>query len=204
MEWTRERRYLPYADWDAQTLLQLQAKTARSQYQLHYHIHPQSGLLNDPNGFSYFNGEWHVFYQSYPFGPVHGLKSWVHLTSPDLVHWENQGLALAPDTPYDSHGVYSGSAMVVGDQLMLMYTGNHRDKDWNRTPYQLGAMMTTTGTITKLPAPLITPPDHVTEHFRDPQLIKRGNTYYAIIGAQDKQTLTGQVAVYSSPDLHEW
>ena len=43
MEWTREQRYLPYADWDAQTLLQLQAQAARSQYQLHYHIHPQSG-----------------------------------------------------------------------------------------------------------------------------------------------------------------
>lgn len=204
MEWTREQRYLPYADWDAQTLLQLQAQAAQSQYQLHYHIHPQSGLLNDPNGFSYFNGEWHVFYQSYPFGPVHGLKSWMHLTSSDLVHWENQGLALAPDTPYDSHGAYSGSAMVVDNQLMLMYTGNHRDENWVRTPYQLGAMMAPDGTITKLPAPLITPPDHVTEHFRDPQLIKRGDTYYAIIGAQDKQTLTGQVAVYSSPDLHEW
>ena len=75
MEWTREQRYLPYADWDAQTLLQLQAQAARSQYQLHYHIHPLSGLLNDPNGFSYFNGEWHVFYQSYPFGPVHGRQT---------------------------------------------------------------------------------------------------------------------------------
>ena len=51
-----------------------------------YHLHPISGLVNDPNGFSYFNGEYHLFYQSYPFGAVHGLKSWVHFKSQDLVH----------------------------------------------------------------------------------------------------------------------
>ena len=86
MEWTRESRYKKYSEWDAETLLKLQAQATASKYQMSYHIRPQSGLLNDPNGFSYFNDEYHVFYQSYPFGAVHGLKSWVHLTSPDLVH----------------------------------------------------------------------------------------------------------------------
>ena len=56
MEWTREQRYRKYKDWDAQTLLDLQAQAATSPYQMHYHIHPLSGLLNDPNGFSYYNG----------------------------------------------------------------------------------------------------------------------------------------------------
>ena len=87
MEWTREQRYRKYKDWDAQTLLDLQAQAATSPYQMHYHIHPLSGLLNDPNGFSYYNGEYHLFCQSYPFGPVHGVKSWIHFASPDLVHW---------------------------------------------------------------------------------------------------------------------
>lgn len=59
MEWTREQRYRKYKDWDAQTLLDLQAQAATSPYQMHYHIHPLSGLLNDPNGFSYYNGEYH-------------------------------------------------------------------------------------------------------------------------------------------------
>lgn len=76
MEWTREKRYLPYEKWDVKTLLELQSQAARSDYQLHYHIRPTSGLLNDPNGFSYYNGRWQVFYQAYPFGAVHGLKSW--------------------------------------------------------------------------------------------------------------------------------
>ena len=74
MEWTRESRYKKYSEWDAETLLKLQAQATASKYQMSYHIRPQSGLLNDPNGFSYFNDEYHVFYQSYPFGAVHGLK----------------------------------------------------------------------------------------------------------------------------------
>ena len=48
MEWTREQRYRKYKDWDAQTLLNLQAQAATSPYQMHYHIHPLSGLINDP------------------------------------------------------------------------------------------------------------------------------------------------------------
>lgn len=72
MEWTREKRYLPYEKWDVKTLLELQSQAARSDYQLHYHIRLTSGLLNDPNGFSYYNGRWQVFYQAYPWFEVLG------------------------------------------------------------------------------------------------------------------------------------
>lgn len=204
MEWTREKRYLPYNQWDAETLLQLQAQANNSKYQVKYHIRPTSGLINDPNGFSYYNGKWHVFYQSYPFGATHGLKSWVHMQSSDLVHWENLGLALGADTKYDSHGAYSGSALVIGEKLFLMYTGNVRDKNWARFSYQNGAILDKDGQVTKLPEPLLTAPKHVTEHFRDPQLIKHRDQYYVFLGAQDKTTLSGQVALFRSSDLHNW
>lgn len=204
MEWTRETRYRAYADWSAETLLKLQAQAANSQYQLGYHIRPSSGLLNDPNGFSYYNGQWHVFYQSFPFGAAHGLKSWMHLVSDDLVHWKDLGLALAPDTKFDSHGAYSGSALPVDDKLFLMYTGNHRDQDWIRHPFQLGAWMDQAGQITKLDEPLITQPAHTTDHFRDPQVFKHRDLYYIVLGAQDKETKTGKISLFSSKDLKEF
>ena len=28
-----------------------------------YHVAPPVGWLNDPNGFSYYKGEYHIFYQ---------------------------------------------------------------------------------------------------------------------------------------------
>lgn len=57
------------------------------------------------------------------------------------------------------------------------------------------------GNIEKLARPLIEAPDHVTEHFRDPQILKHGDKYYAILGAQDKETETGKIAIFSASDL---
>lgn len=204
MEWTQAQRYRKYQDWDAQTLLTRQAQAANSPYQVRYHFGSPAGLINDPNGFSYYNHQWHLFFQHFPFGAAHGLKSWGHLVSDDLVHWRNLGLAIAPDTKYDSHGAYSGSAAVVDDKLFIMYSGNHRDENWHRTSYQVGALMDKHNHIKKLDHPLILPPENVTEHFRDPQLIKQHGNYYVLLGAQDKTTMTGQVAVYRSHDLQSF
>ena len=204
MEWTRERRYRKYKDWDAQTLLNLQAQAATSPYQMHYHIHPLSGLINDPNGFSYYNGEYHLFCQSYPFGPVHGVKSWIHYASPDLVHWHYLGSAIDPDSDLDNAGAYSGSAMEHDGKLLLMYTGNHRDKDWTRIPYQVIAEMDKDNHITKPKDAAILPPDHVSEHFRDPQLLEHDGKYYVLLGAQDAKTKNGHIDIYEATDLKNW
>lgn len=201
MEWTREQRYLPYDKHNALELLKLQTTTDNSPEQLRYHIRPFAGLLNDPNGFSYFNGAWHVFYQSFPFGAAHGLKSWMHMESTDLVHWKQRGLALTPDCEYDSHGAYSGSAKQVGDKLFLMYTGNHRDENWVRTPYQLGAWMDRNNNVEKVDHPLIKKPDYISEHFRDPQILEHDGKYYAILGAQVAESKEGHIDLWESDQL---
>ncbi|RYM02848.1 sucrose-6-phosphate hydrolase [Sporolactobacillus sp. THM7-7] len=205
MPWTREERYRNYAEWSDVYKRQLKEKAAHSPWRLGYHIQPDSGLLNDPNGFSFFNNQWHLFYQHYPFGPVHGLKSWYHLVSDDLTHWHSRGEAILPDMPYDSHGAYSGSALPIDNQLFIMYTGNVRDENWVRYPYQLGAMMNMDGQIKKMPQPLIAePPDNVSDHFRDPQVIRRHGYYYCLLGAQEKESASGHIAVYRSPDIKNW
>lgn len=203
MEWTRQQRYQSYDQYSAQTLLDLQRQAATDPKQVRYHLHPSSGLLNDPNGFSYFNGLWHLFYQSFPFGATHGVKSWMHTVSEDLVHWRDLGLAVAPDTEFDSHGAYSGSAKAIGDRLFLMYTGNHRTKDWERIPYQLGAWMNKNGQVEKLTQPLFVNPPHFTEHFRDPQLLERDGHYYALLGAQKTDGKVGTFDLWESTQLKE-
>ena len=125
------------------------------------------------------------------------------MQSTDLVHWEDMGTALKPDTPLDSHGAYSGSATVIDDQLFLMYTGNVRDENWIRHPYQNGAWMDKNEKIQKIDHPLIKAPDHVTEHFRDPQILKHADKYYAILGAQDKETNTGKLHCSTHQILRE-
>ena len=38
--------------------------------------------------------------------------------------WKYEGTALYPDSPYDCHGVYSGSALAESEKLHLFFTGN--------------------------------------------------------------------------------
>ncbi|GCF95375.1 invertase [Enterococcus florum] len=199
--WTDALRYQPYDQWDKNYQQLLTETVNHSRWRQHYHIQPESGLLNDPNGFSYFNGQWHLFYQAYPMGPVHGVKSWYHVTSNNLVDWQSKGLALLPDMAYDSHGVYSGSGIVVDDELILTYTGNVRDQNWQRKSYQMLAAMNTQGEIIKAEEPLIpAPPKGYTHEFRDPQVFKYQDQYWLLIGAQTDE-LEGKVLAYSGDSL---
>src|SRR5699024_1860581 len=58
--------------------------------------------------------------------------------------------------------------------------------------------------ITKLDKPMIEPVDHITEHFRDPQLLKHRDEYFVILGAQDAETKTGKISLFRSKDLKNW
>lgn len=128
-----------------------------------------------------------MFYQWHPLGPVHGLKYWYHTKSKDLVHWENAGIGLKPDAVFDRHGVYSGSANENDGKLHLFYTGNTRDENSVRHPYQCIAVMDSFGNISKLDKPVIDhAPSRYTEHFRDPKVWKDGNKFYAVIGLKER------------------
>ena len=73
------------------------------------HFSPKAKWVNDPNGMVYHNGVYHLFFQYYPDSTIWGPMHWGHATSTDLVHWQEQPIALYPD----SLGyIFSGSAVV--------------------------------------------------------------------------------------------
>ncbi|MFC0272923.1 glycoside hydrolase family 32 protein [Metabacillus herbersteinensis] len=204
MEWTREQRYRRVDEESAENIEALAMRVNACPWRQSFHIQPKTGLLNDPNGFSYYNGFYHLFYQWFPLGPVHGLKYWYHVKSKDLVNWEDAGIGIEPDHFYDSHGAYSGSAIEHDGKLFMMYTGNTRDENWTRHPYQCIAIMDQTDKITKLEQPVISDvPNGYTDHFRDPKVWKQGETFYTVIGAQ-RQNETGCAVIYSSLNLVDW
>lgn len=204
MEWTREERYRRINDISEDEYKNLELTVKNSPYRQKFHIQPKTGLLNDPNGFSYFNGEYHLFYQWFPLGPVHGVKYWYHMTSKDLVFWNDKGIALEPDTKYDSHGVFSGSGYSTEDKLYLFYTGNVRDENWVRNSYQCIAIMDKDGNIVKNDFPFINGiPEGYTEHFRDPKIFKKDNFYYCVIGAENNNN-KGTIVYYRSNNLKNW
>lgn len=204
MEWTKEQRYRKIDDMSKTEIASLIDLVNHCPWRQSYHIQPPTGLLNDPNGFSYFNGEYHLFYQWFPLGPVHGLKHWYHTKSKDLVHWENVGLAIEPTNEFDSHGVYSGSGIEHDGKLCLVYTGNTRDENWIRHPYQCLAVMNETGEVMKYESPVVADvPNGYTDHFRDPKVWKNDDTFLMIVGAQ-RENETGCTVLYQSSNLEDW
>ena len=78
-----------------------------------YHFVSPESTLNDPNGLSFWQGRWHLFYQGYPpedAGRVH----WGHAVSDDLIHWRDLPYAIYP---YQEESCYSGTALVEDDRV---------------------------------------------------------------------------------------
>ncbi|MCR5826350.1 MAG: sucrose-6-phosphate hydrolase [Oscillospiraceae bacterium] len=199
-EWTREERYRVLKS--AEEIRGLHERIRKSVYRQTYHVQPVTGLSSDPNGFALHKGVWHLCYQWCPWGAVHGLKYWYHVTSTDLISWKNEGIGLAPDCYYDNRGTHSGSAISAGDELYFFYTGNHRDEDWTRTPYTCAAVLGSDGRPHKLEKPLFGPRATHSEHQRDPKIVwvESKQRYYIFIGAQTAD-LRGCVLVYESEEL---
>ena len=169
-----------------------------------FHISPDKGLLNDPNGLIFYKNEYHVFYQYNPDDCEHKNKHWAHLKSKNLVDWKEFSIVLSPTDWFDKDGCYSGSAIEKDGKLYLMYTGNVKNKDI-RESYQCLAVSEDGINFKKL-GPVIHNddiPEGYTRHFRDPKLFKKNGKFYVVLGAQ-RENLTGTILLYSSEDLFTW
>ena len=79
-------------------------------YRDQFHPSTRRGWNNDPNGMVYHGGKYHLYYQHNPFGIAWGNMHWGHLVSADLLHWEEQPIALFQKTPQDA--VFSGGGFL--------------------------------------------------------------------------------------------
>ncbi len=96
------------------------------------HIRPPQGWLNDPNGLCRIDGRYHVFFQYNPVAPVHGAIHWGHVSSTDLIHWQQHPIALAPRPGLiDGAGCWSGCVVDDGGVPTAVYTANRDDDPRN-------------------------------------------------------------------------
>lgn len=174
----------------------------RDPYRLSYHLMPPVGLLNDPNGLIQYQGVYHVFYQWNPFDTAHGVKFWGHYSSKDMVHWQEEPIALAPSEWYERNGCYSGSAVEWDGKLYLFYTGNVKRDDGMRETYQCLAV-SSDGIHFEKHGPVLKLPEKYTAHFRDPKVWRKDNRWYMIVGAQTLDE-KGRAVLFTSDNLFEW
>ena len=160
-----------------------------------FHAAAPVGWMNDPNGFSVFDNQYHLFYQYHPYSTKWGPMHWGHLTSKDLVQWDVLPCALAPDTPADEDGCFSGTAIEHDGKHILMYTGCNNGKQVQCIAVGDGADY-----VKFSDNPVI---DVGAKDFRDPKLWHDGACFRAAVPYRGNDG-SGEILEYTSHDLKKW
>jgi len=175
------------------------------------HFSPRAHWMNDPNGMVYNDGIYHLFFQYYPDSSVWGPMHWGHAISTDLIHWQEQPIALYPD----SIGyIFSGSAVIDKNNtsgfgrngqipMVAIYTNHNvqaeRSGSTDVQKQSIAYSLDNGKTWTKYAGnPVIKNPGIV--DFRDPKVMwyEEGKKWVMILAVKD------HVSFYSSPNLKNW
>ena len=173
-----------------------------------FHVTPAVGWMNDPNGFSVYEGKVHLFYQYHPYSTVWGPMHWGHQVTEDMIKWEQLPAALAPDTDYDEAGCFSGTAIEDSGRHILIYTSVMNNPEGEGVLQNQSIAVGDGTEYVKIDNnPVVTGdmlPDELSrEDFRDPKVWKEDGTYYMVAGTVDGNK-KGQVVLLSSKDLEKW
>lgn len=181
-------------------------------YRPAYHFSPAKNWMNDPNGMVYHKGIYHLFFQHNPSGNTWGNMSWGHATSTDLVHWQEQPLAISTDTQED---VFSGSVVVDKNNtsglgttenppLIAIYTSAYKDASPHRglQAQSLAYSLDDGQTWTKYSADPVL--NRNSANFRDPKVFWYSTAVggYWVMAAVE--ALDHKVLLYKSTNLKDW
>lgn len=191
----------------AQKALEEKRKQVNETFRPHYHLSVPAGWLNDPNGFGFFQGRYHLFYQFHPYDSVWGAMHWGHWSGESLIEWREEPIALAPDKPFDEAGCYSGTSLAVDDTFYLAYTGVVEKADRKRLQQQCIAQSSDGIHFEKWKSnPVVKstdlPPGASPYDFRDPKIEHFGNGYRMTVASKGERG--GQLLSFYSENLQDW
>ena len=173
-----------------------------SEFRPSYHITPGKNWMNDPQRPILLDGVWHYYYLYNAGYPKENGTEWYHLTSTDLVHWKNEGVAIAKYknglgdietgsavVDHDNSAGFGKGAVIAvmtqqdqGIQRQSLFYST--DNGYSFTAYRQNPVMENPGQ----------------SDWRDPKII-RDDAH-----AQWVMTLAegNKIGMYTSPDLKNW
>ncbi|MGM9704566.1 MAG: glycoside hydrolase family 32 protein [Prevotella sp.] len=176
-------------------------------YRPQYHFSTRRGWINDPNGLIYYKGKYHMYYQHNPMERDWENMHWGHTVSTDLVHWQEQPVAMHPDSVGT---IFSGSAVIDYDNtagfngkngepaLIAYYTAEHPKAQRQCMAYSLDEGQT----FTKYSGnPVIDSHEKWQSHdTRDPKVFwyAPGKHWVMVVNERNGHS------IYNSTDLKNW
>lgn len=149
------------------------------------HGMPGANWTNESHGMTYSDGKYHLFFQKNANGPYMSRLHWGHISSPDLVNWTEEKIALFPDMQYDVKGCWSGCVfsddVITGGNPNILYTG----VDYAKACMALATPddETLLNWTKSSKNPIINGrPAGLSDDFRDPYFFRNGDNAYIIVG----------------------
>lgn len=182
------------------------AENRKDRWYPRFHIASNGGWINDPNGLSFYQGRWHVFYQLHPFGTTWGPMHWGHVSSSDLVTWTREPVAMAPSLEAEAAGVFSGSATEGDDGRLWVFYTAHRwmngidDAEGN---LEVQAFATSEDGVHLTKGGIVVDNPERLRDFRDPKVWKQDGTWYMVFGQRSADN-RGEIVLYASSDMRSW
>ncbi len=151
-----------------------------------FHGMPAAAWTNECHGMAYADGRYHLFFQKNADGPYMARLHWGHISSENLYDWREEKIALAPGTPYDIKGCWSGCVfsdpVITGGMPNIIYTAVDYAKATIAQAYPDDESLL--NWTKKAGNPIIGPrPSTLTDDFRDPYFFRNGNDAYIIVGS---------------------
>lgn len=184
-----------------------------------FHVTGMTGWINDPNGFSTYKGEYHLFFQYHPYSVCWGPMHWGHVKTKDFIRWEHLPAAIAPEMDFEKEGCLSGSAIELEDgRQLLFYTGMTKVdfNDADRSIYPEGTLYQNHGIAfgdgvdykkyENNPNVLAktAPKGSSLIDFRDPKIFKGKDGWYYSLYCSRPADGGGQILLYRSKNVVDW
>lgn len=176
----------------------------RESFRPQQHFTFRRGWNNDPNGLSWFDGEYHLFGQHNPFEADWENMHWGHAVSTDLIHWTELPEALRPD---ETGSMFSGTVVVDYDNdagfnkdgkvaMIAFYTADSPTKQVQCIAYSLDRGRSWTKYAGN---PVIDScAEWSSKDTRDPKVFKYKDRWVLALSERDG------ISIYNSKDLKNW
>lgn len=182
-------------------------------YKTQYHGGPYQHWMNEPHAPLYYNGVYHLFFQSNSIGTYWRNICWGHLVSDDTVHWRPVQDAIVPtENSVVPDGVWSGGATLDRNGIPVLFFTAGNDS------FRREGLISNQNIGAARPADLNDP--ELTEwivydqlaiaqqpgqgragEFRDPHIWKEGDRWYMLICSGSGEGTGGSALLYVTDRL---